>query len=163
MPELPVGNVHLTASMDEREVRLLLDGLEDAWRDGNADGFARHFCDDARFVAFDGSVLTGPEEIANYHRAPFATHLAGTELQLGKLKIRPIGGAVCVASEGGIVRGGRTEGELIGRSTQTFLLERVNGGLRIAVFQNTRVRPIDGPAAAEAWKKFDESWSRLRQ
>ena len=144
------------------EVKTIVDELSAAWRVGDAKRFAAPFSDDARFVAFDGSVLVGPEQIAAYHERPFATHLAHTDLGFEKLDVRPIGGLTCiVASEGGILRQGRAEGELIGLSAQTFVLNRQRGQLRIIAFQNTRIRPLDGPAAAEAWKEFDERWTEV--
>lgn len=145
----------------ERDVQALLDELIEAWSEGDAERFARSFASDARFVAFDGSALHGPVQIADYHRGPFETHLAETRLTFGPAEITSVGRcAWTVATEGGIARGGQTEGELIGRSAQTFVLERAHGRLQVAAFQNTRIRPMDSPAAAAAWRRFDEDWAK---
>ncbi|QYE33771.1 SgcJ/EcaC family oxidoreductase [Polymorphobacter sp. PAMC 29334] len=48
----------------ERDVAKLFGELTDAWQAGDADWFAATFADDARFIAFDGTVLPGPKEIA---------------------------------------------------------------------------------------------------
>jgi uncharacterized protein (TIGR02246 family) len=156
------GGEDAAASSSEQEIANLFDNMQAGWRDGDAERFAAVFADDSRFVAFDGAVLTGPKEIAAYHAPPFATYLAGTELRFGPLDVKTIADRVyVVASEGGIARGQQTEGGLIGRSAQTFVVERQEGGLRILTFQNTRVRLIDGSAAAEVWKRFDEDWAKL--
>jgi uncharacterized protein (TIGR02246 family) len=147
----------------DQAITLLFQEICTAWREGDAKRFARPFMDDARFVTFDGSVLIGPKQISAYHETPFATNLAETELRFGPLNVRPIDSSVYIVdSTGGISRGGNMDGELIGASTQTFLLKLENDGhMRIAAFQNTRVRPIDGPAAAGVWRQFDRAWQKL--
>jgi uncharacterized protein (TIGR02246 family) len=156
------GECMIGGCMVGRDIQNMLQRLMDAWRSGDATSFARPFCENARFVAFDGTVLTGAGEIADYHREPFATFLAGTVLGIKPIEISSVGdGAWLVASEGGIQREGETEGAQIGRSAQTFIIKRSGRGLEIAAFQNTRVRPIDGPSAAEAWRRFDEHWCQL--
>jgi uncharacterized protein (TIGR02246 family) len=156
------GGEEAAASSIEEEIANLFANMQAGWRDGDAERFAAVFADNSRFVALDGAVLTGPKEIAAYHAPPFATYLAGTELQFGPLDVKTAADRVyVVASEGGIVRGPQIEGGLIGRSAQTFVVKRQEGGLRILAFQNTRVRLIDGSAAAEVWKRFDEDWAKL--
>jgi uncharacterized protein (TIGR02246 family) len=146
---------------DDAAIETLFAELKAGWQAGDAHRFAAAFSPNARFVAFDGTVLTGPDSIAAYHAHPFATYLAGSTLALEHLTFRQVApGVHAAASEGGILREDRTEGELIGRSAQTFLIERRDGPMRITSFQNTRVRPIDGPGAAEIWKRFDEDWGR---
>jgi uncharacterized protein (TIGR02246 family) len=150
------------ASAVEGEIAELFAMMQAGWKEGDADKFAAVFAGNSRFVAFDGAVLTGPKEISAYHATPFATHLAKTELRFGPLDIKAVAHRVyIVASEGGIVRGQQGTGGLIGQSAQTFVIKRQEGGLRILAFQNTRARPIDGPAAAMVWKRFDEEWERL--
>ena len=155
--EEPAG----TASVNDAELQAIFSDMTNGWRDGDAKRFAAVFSKNARFVAFDGSILAGPDGIAAYHAQPFATYLAGTTLEFGPLAIeRLTDDQYVVASEGSIVRPG-SRGELVGRSAQTFLIQRRLGKLRITNFQNTRVRPIDGPRAAEVWKRFDEEWAKL--
>ncbi|UAJ08923.1 SgcJ/EcaC family oxidoreductase [Polymorphobacter megasporae] len=48
----------------ERDVAKLFGERTDAWQAVDADWLAAAFADDARFIAFDGTVLTGPKEIA---------------------------------------------------------------------------------------------------
>jgi uncharacterized protein (TIGR02246 family) len=145
------------------EISELFAKMQAAWKEGDAHKFAAVFADHSRFIAFDGAVLMGAKEISAYHAIPFATHLAKTELRFGPLDIKEVADRVyIVASEGGIVSGQRATEELIGQSAQTFVIKRQEGGLSVSwCSKTTRVRPIDGPAAALVWKRFDEDWARL--
>ena len=132
------------------------------WQAGDARAFASAFSEHSRFVAFDGTVLSGADEIAAWHAPAFGSQLAGTRLRLKIGSVRRIAdGVFTVASEGGIDQGDERVDRTVARSAQTFLLETASGELRVTSFQNTRVRPIGSPASAKAWQAFDESWSRL--
>ena len=140
-------------------VNSLFEEMCNAWRSGDAARFAAVFAADARFVAFDGTTLIGPKAIARFHTTPFETYLAGSELIFEVSTFRTLGnGMAIVSSQGRIVKDGDAQGDLTGNSAQTFLLKECDGVLRIEVFQNTRIRPIDGPAAAEIWQAFDRAW-----
>ena len=69
----------------------LLEGMRQAWRAGDAAAFAAFHAADARFVAFDGSVLTGPDAIAAFHARPFATVLADSEVRFDEMTTRSLG------------------------------------------------------------------------
>ena len=140
----------------------IVDELVQAWAAGDAAAFARPFAADARFVAFDGSVLQGPAEIARFHQQPFSTHLAGTRLQAVIDDVRtPSPGVVVLSSHGGIWRGEPDRAELTGHSVQSYVMLDTNGRLEIVSFQNTRERAITGAEAAQVWREFDQAWAKL--
>ena len=142
----------------EQKVTRLFAEMSEAWRARDAARFAAIFAPKARFVAFDGAVLDGPDAIAAYHVVPFKTYLAGTSLVLKLLEVRSLLNVSIVSSEGGIVREGDASGDLAGLSAQTFVLAEGGDALQVHAFQNTRVRPIDDPETAEIWKSFDRAW-----
>jgi len=140
----------------------LLDELIQAWARGDGLAFGRPFAERCRFVAFDGTILQGPEEIARFHQQAFNTHVAGTRLQLHIDEIRALGpSAVLVLARGGIERDWVRQGALIGDSIQTFVITHSQGRAQIEAFQNTRWRPISGPAEAQVWRDFDQAWFGL--
>ena len=98
-------------------------------RAGDADRSTTTFSDQARFVAFDGTVLSRPKETADFNRSPFAGHLKGSSLTLRPLSMTPLAdGMVLVASQGGITVNGASRGDLIGESFQTFVLSKTQAG-----------------------------------
>lgn len=142
------------------QIAALVTALKDAWRAGDPGRFARSFTRAANFVAFDGAELKGRAAIATYHAAPFAGHLAGTTLAMDVGETRALAQDVLlVSSRGGIVKKGSAQGDPIGASTQTLVLVFEDGELLIDAFQNTRIRPIEGPETAAIWKSFDRAWS----
>jgi uncharacterized protein (TIGR02246 family) len=54
----------------ETKISELLDKMTEGWRRGSGPLFAQPFAKEARFVAFDGSVHNGPDEIAAFHQEP---------------------------------------------------------------------------------------------
>jgi uncharacterized protein (TIGR02246 family) len=143
-------------------VATLVEAMQGAWRCGDAERFAAVFTPDARFVAFDGTILLGPQAIAAFHALPFATYLAKSELILNVLDVRLVAKDLAIiSSQGGIVKNGEGKGDLTGDSAQTFLVRVADTGFQIEYFQNTRIRPIKGSKSAEVWKEFDRAWFAL--
>ena len=54
--------------------------MNEAWNRGDATAFAADFADDAEFIAFEGTILTGRDEIVAYHQPLFDTVLKGSRL-----------------------------------------------------------------------------------
>jgi uncharacterized protein (TIGR02246 family) len=143
-------------------VSRLIDELVRAWAAGDGAAFARPFASRARFIAFDGAVLHGPEAIGRFHDRAFSSHLANTTLQINIDEMRELAPHVAMLfTHGGIRRGSETQGALIGGSVQTFVVANLTGQPQIESFQNTRDRPIKGPREAEVWRAFDKAWSDL--
>jgi len=155
--------VDIGSEVQEKPAALIRE-LTQAWSGGDAVAFGRPFDSKAIFVAFDGTVLRGPEAISSFHQQAFSTHLAGTQLHVEIDEIRAIAAGVAIAlTHGGIRRNGQTQGPLIGASIQTFIFRETNGRFLIESFQNTRARSITGPREAQVWRDFDLAWSRLRE
>ena len=53
------------------EIHRILQELKAGWSAGSGAQFTAPFAPQARFVAFDGTTLTGPSEIANFHQRAF--------------------------------------------------------------------------------------------
>jgi uncharacterized protein (TIGR02246 family) len=83
----------LTAA-DEDAIRAIHQCMIDAWNAADGAAFAAPFTEDADFVAFEGTHLTGRRAIAWFHRRVFDTIVAGTRLE-GEVKfVRPLGRAL---------------------------------------------------------------------
>ena len=149
--------------VDERaagELLAAMRALSEGWNAGDAPAFVASMTEDTHYVAFDGSVLEGARAIAAFHQPAFDTHLRGTELLIDVTGMRTLGeDSFVVFATGGAVRPQGGPAELTGDSVQTFICQRIAAAMRVTVFQNTRVRPLRGPAAAAAWRNFDQLWA----
>ncbi len=144
---------------DTAHILRVMEQLSEGWLAGDGKQFAAPFSPHAHFVAFDGSVLTGPVEIASFHQRAFDSHLRGTELDVAVQEIRPVDpNAWLVFARGGIQRKDGSVGELTGESVQMFLCKREAGVTLIEAFQNTRIRPVTDKQSAEIWHAFDKLW-----
>jgi uncharacterized protein (TIGR02246 family) len=64
-----------------RTANSIIQELQAAWAAGSGPQFAAAFAPQARFVVFDGTTLTGPSEIANFHQRAFDSQ-QGTALDI---------------------------------------------------------------------------------
>ena len=64
------------------QIERILEELKAGWSAGSGSQFAAPFAPQARFVAFDGTTLTGPTEIANFHQRVFDNYLQATALDI---------------------------------------------------------------------------------
>ena len=146
---------------DTTSIHDLINQFLTGWAAGDGQQFAAPFSEQARFVAFDGTVLTGQAEIAAFHQQAFESHLRGTVLEITVDEIRPVSAGVwLVFTTGGIRKTDGTTAERTGESVQTYLCRDEAGRVRVEAFQNTRVRPITDQRSAEAWRAFDELWQK---
>ncbi len=74
----------------EAKINDLLAQMIEGWRRGSGILFAQPFSKDAHFVAFDGSVHNGQDEIAAFHQKAFDSILKGTALELTVTDIKQI-------------------------------------------------------------------------
>jgi uncharacterized protein (TIGR02246 family) len=63
------------------QIHLVIKELQASWLAGSGTQFAAAFAPQARFVVFDGTTLTGPSEIANFHQR-FFDRQPGTALDI---------------------------------------------------------------------------------
>jgi uncharacterized protein (TIGR02246 family) len=126
-------------------VRESLSRLAAAWGDGDPDGYAAWFTEDADYTAFDGTRMVGRKAIAEGHRALFAGIMRNSRMTMGSPSIRFVAADVAVACGlGGIIMSwqrGRTEPSAKRLSAVTFVLVRDGETWPVTAFQNTRYRP----------------------
>jgi uncharacterized protein (TIGR02246 family) len=147
-----VGALHLGCldaaynSEQESAVQALLERQLDAWARGDGAAFAATYSADGDLTAFDGTHLSGRQEIAPFMQAQFDGFLKGTRVLAQPKRIRFIGESVAVMiTEGGVVFPGETAVPAERQSIQTFVATRSDEGWLFAAFQNTRIAPAGEP------------------
>jgi uncharacterized protein (TIGR02246 family) len=129
----------------ESAVRQTLARIADAWHEGDPDGYAALFTEDADYTAFDGTRRVGRQAIADGHRALFAGIMRGSRMTMRPPSIRFVAPDVAVVCAlGGIImrwQRGRAEPSAKRLSAVTFVLVRQGATWSVTAFQNTRYRP----------------------
>lgn len=131
-----------------------------SWRTADPEGVASCFAQDARFIAFDGSLFEGAQAIAQFHGEAFDGPCKDTEIVLKLTAIRALASGVLLALSHSSIRSKDSGVSPTGPSIQTLVIIAEDGEPLIASLQNTRQRPITSMARAEIWTEFDEAWSR---
>ncbi|KKK05825.1 SgcJ/EcaC family oxidoreductase [Micromonospora sp. HK10] len=130
----------------DADIRRTLSLVADAWGEGNPEGYAALFTEDADYTAFDGTRMPGRRAIADGHRALFAGIMRGSRMTMREPRIRFVTPDVAVVSAlGGIImrwQRGRTEPSAKRLSAVTFVLVRQGDRWPVTAFQNTRYRPF---------------------
>jgi uncharacterized protein (TIGR02246 family) len=146
------------------QIQRILEELQAGWSVGSGAHFGAAFAPQARFVAFDGTTLTGPSEIANFHQRAFDSHLQGTALNIHIEEIRLVAPGVWLAwTKGGITQANGSAVERTGESVQLFVFREHAGLIAIEAFQNTRLRPVTDSHSAEVWRQFDQLWNNRKR
>jgi uncharacterized protein (TIGR02246 family) len=146
------------------EIDHILQELQAGWLAGSGAKFAAAFAPQARFVAFDGTTLTGPSEIANFHQRAFDSHLQRTALDIHIEEIRLVSPGLWLAwTKGGIAKTNGSVAERTGESVQLFVFKEQVGLMAIEAFQNTRLRPVTDAHSAEVWRQFDQLWHNRKR
>jgi uncharacterized protein (TIGR02246 family) len=146
------------------QIQRILEELQAGWSVGSGAHFGAAFAPQARFVAFDGTTLTGPSEIANFHQRAFDSHLQGTALDIHIEEIRLVAPGVWLAwTKGGITQANGSAVERTGESVQLFVFREHAGLIAIEAFQNTRLRPVTDSHSAEVWRQFDQLWNNRKR
>jgi uncharacterized protein (TIGR02246 family) len=127
------------------DARALYDALLDAWNRRDADRFAELFEDDAVLIGFDGSVMSGPDEIRTQLAAIFANHPTARFVS----KVREVralaGGVVLLRAVVGMVPPGGNDINPSVNAHQVLIARE-----KIAHFQNTPAQFHGRPELAEA-------------
>ena len=143
----------------ETRIKESLDKMVDGWQRGDGKLFAQPFSKEAHFVAFDGSIHHGPDEIAAFHQRAFDTVLKGTSLALEISEIKQIEQKIwLVFSKGWHRLSNAPVGNRTAESVNIFVCRADEEKIEVLAFQNTRARPITDQASAEAWRAFDNLW-----
>ena len=147
------------------QIQRILEELQAGWSVGSGAHFGAAFAPQARFVAFDGTTLTGPSEIANFHQRAFDRHPQGATLNLHIEEIRLVAPGVWLAwtKGGGTIKVNGSVVERTGESVQLFVFREQEGLVAIEAFQNTRLRPVTDAHSAEVWRQFDQLWNNRKR
>ena len=145
-----------------RDAQVLLDNLASAWSRNNGADFGSPFLEDAHFVAFDGTVMSGADAIGKYHQGAFDRYLKDTRLLTSINSTCAVGcDTLLVFTNGRIQAATGGTVQLSGESLAMMVIVLRDGQPRIQAFQNTRNRPITGETSAQVWKEFDRMWNAL--
>lgn len=114
--------------------------LNEAW--GDADVYAALFTEDADYVTFDGSQVTGRAAIAESHRPLFEGFMRGSRLagQITALRFLTPDVAL-VHGKGAVIQKRQKQAARRAISVQTTVVVRQDGRWQITAFHNTRYRP----------------------
>lgn len=127
-------------------------GMADAWNRGDADGFAARFSDTADFIAFEGTHLTGRDEIAAFHREIFSTLVKGSRLDGTVKLVRPVRRDVAVIHSTVAVTLADHDGPSPGRdSMQLFVVVRRRDTWWVEAMENARQLTLEHQAILDAY------------
>jgi uncharacterized protein (TIGR02246 family) len=147
--------------LTEKTINGLLEKMVEGWRRASGTLFAEPFSREARFVAFDGSIHNGRDEIAAFHQEAFDTVLKGTTLDLTVSEMKQIDQRIWLVFAKGWHRPSDAPTEKRkAESVNIFVCKTDEEKAEVVAFQNTRVRPITDQGSAESWKAFDVFWER---
>lgn len=134
------GASHPPSQTEEEAVRRLFHSLMESWG-GDAAAYAAHFTEDADYIAFDGSLQKGREEIRSAHQPLFERWLKGSRLEGTIIGLRFLAPTVALLhATGGIVLKGRKTFSRSRLSIQTFVAVREGDEWRFAAFHNNRIQ-----------------------
>jgi uncharacterized protein (TIGR02246 family) len=141
----------------EEEVRALYRALLERWNERDAKGMASLFAEDGASIGFDGSDMTGPEDIETTLAAIFANHPTARYVS----KVRSVRfltpGVAVVSAVVGMVPRDKTELNPAVNAVQTVVAAKHGSAWRVAQLQST-------PAAYHGRPEKSESLSaELRQ
>jgi uncharacterized protein (TIGR02246 family) len=115
--------------------------MNEAWNRGDGAGFAADYAEDAEFVAFDGTVLSGHAAIVAFHQPLFDTVLKGTRLVEHEVVFARVvqPGVGIVHARVGVLMQGETEPSPSRDSMQLFVLRWNGERWQVVASQNSRV------------------------
>jgi uncharacterized protein (TIGR02246 family) len=126
-----------TTPKAETEARSLYHRLLASWNRRDADAFSALFATDGAIVGFDGSQVTGREEIGAHLRPIFADH--PTAAYVGKVEgvTALAGGTAVLRAIAGMVPPGRSDIDPELNAVQSLVVARRDGPWGIVLFHNT--------------------------
>lgn len=140
-----------------KQVFLVYGSMLEAWNDRDADAFASLFTADACVVGFDGSQMTGSEQIRSDLTAIFGSHSTASYVARVHRVRRVTAPAVMVHSVVGMVPPGETDINPAVNAVQSLLFVLDRDEVRIAFLQNTPAAFHGRPELAEALTR-ELSW-----
>ena len=144
------------------DIRDLYERMIAGWNAGDAAAMTRDFADDGQIVGFDGSEVSGREEIAAYLAGIFANHKVASYVTLVR-DVRALAPDVMILrAHAGMVPPDKSEINRATNAVQTLIAVKRGDRWQIALFQNTPAawhgREDDVNAlTAELQAAFDQS------
>ena len=130
------------AARDETAIRSIPEQIMAAWAQGNGEGIAAVFAEEADFIVGDGSYWQGRAEIAANFEAQFGGWLKGTRVVAEVQSVRFLSDEVALMrTTGGILMPGESEVAPEALGIQTFVVTQSDGTWLVAAYQNTRIQP----------------------
>jgi uncharacterized protein (TIGR02246 family) len=121
------------SASDEQTLATLYREMMEAWNRGSGDGFASAMTPEVEFVGFDGTWLHGKDDVAAAHQSLFDTHLNGTRLVGGVVRVRLIAPDVAlVHARGNTIMRGKSAPAPARDSLQILVAVRQQGAWRLA-------------------------------
>ena len=134
------------AEHDRVAIEALFSTMHRAWLNNDADAYANCFEQQADYVAFDGTHVSGRAANRALHESLFASVLRDTRLVGGPPKLRMLTpDVVLVHSTGAVLFPWQKELVNSRLSIQTLVLVKREGRWLAAAFHNSRVKPVPIP------------------
>lgn len=141
---------HASESSGDAAIAALYRQLLDSWNRRDASAFAALFDDEGQSIGFDGSPMSGRDEIATVLGQIFADHITATYVS----KIRSIRllapGVALLGAVVGMVPPGQADINPAVNAMQTMVAVNRAGKWRIALLQNTPAQFHGRPEMADA-------------
>jgi uncharacterized protein (TIGR02246 family) len=137
-------------TLQEHDVRSLYRSLLNAWDRRDARGYASFFAEDGQVIGFDGSLMTGPDEIESELERIFSGHRTATYVHVVRFIRFPCPDVAVLFATAGMVP---ADGDAIDpqvNAMQTMVAVDGETGLRIMSFQNTPAAFHGRPEAVRA-------------
>lgn len=122
---------------DELAVRALYQRLLEGWNARDGEAMAAPFAEDGAVIGFDGSQMSGRNEIAATMSAIFADHLTPEYVAIVRDVRIPVADTAILRADTGLLPRGASDLNPDLNARQTLVAVRRDGVWRIALFQNT--------------------------
>jgi uncharacterized protein (TIGR02246 family) len=140
---------------DEATIRSFPQAMIAAWNRGDATAFAAPFADNASFIAFEGTELSGRQAIVDFHQPLFDKQLKGTRLEGGVRFVRFLGPDTAVMhARCGVMLAGRDRTIPSRESMQLFVCTRAPGEWRVDALMNARRITLEQQAFADDFESL---------
>jgi uncharacterized protein (TIGR02246 family) len=138
----PGAGVAALSADDEKAVRQVIRGFEEAWNAHDMKAFAKLLRDDVEWVNIVGMHWKGKDAVVAAHEAFHKTMFKDHRMATDAVELRPLGGGHVIAvvtttNDAFTTPGGQVMPKAQNR--QTYVLTKEPGGWRIAHCQNVRV------------------------
>ena len=119
------------------DIRDLYERMIAGWNAGDPAAMTRDFADDGQIVGFDGSEVSGREQIASHLAAIFANHKVASFVTLVREQREIAPDVMLLRAHAGMVPPGKSEINRATNAVQTLIAVKRGDRWQIALFQNT--------------------------